>query len=78
MKILTNGIFSSLTCWVEDNVLKRMKNSFFDFSDLYFSSYRENSSKIGFSFSIKMTITRKIKSKNLNFFLFDFDLEPHL
>ena len=52
--------------WMIRNVLNRMKNEIHFFCDIYFSSYRENSSKIGMDFL--MTITRKIK-KSAFFFI---------
>ena len=41
------------------NVLNRLKNQF---SDFHFSSYREDSLKIGLILGKKMTITRKINT----------------
>ena len=48
--------------WKMRNVLKRMINKF---SDFYFSSHHENSSKIGVIFSTKMTISLVGKYPNI-------------
>ena len=55
--------------WMMRNVLKRMKNKF---SNIYFSSYRENSPKIGVMSDdvTKINLTRKIKIGKI-FFSFD-------
>ena len=62
-----HGIFDALkefkSAWKMWNVFNRNKNHISDFSDLYFSSYGENSSKIDYILSIKMTITGKMKSE---------------
>ena len=58
------------------NVLNQIKHQFSDFSNFHFSSYRENSSKIGVVLSTKMTITWKIKIGKLIFHLFKHI--PHL
>ena len=52
--------------WIMRNVLERMKNLFSDFSNLYFSSYRENSSILRW-FEYKNDHSSKNKNWKIDF-----------
>ena len=64
--------------WIMRNVLERMKNLFSDFSNFYFSSYRENSSILRW-FEYKNDHSSKNKNRKiLNLISLSIQPIPHL